>query len=206
MLICPLIPKEAVGSLEFLTQKLAARKSGSKNAGLSKMYIRLAGWQRSMTNANLADEATLLRVAESARMAIHFDSTYKSWHLWSLTNFELIQFYERYGSERVRQFLMPAMQGFFEAISLAGSTLLCFPDVLRVLTLWFRHAALPEVEESLREGFRHVPIDTWIVVIPQLIARMHSPQSVVRRLVHELLVQLAELHPQVTARCHLCRC
>lgn len=186
---------EALGSLEFLANKMAARKSGTKDAGLSKMYIRLATWQRTLTTGAL-DEATLLRVTESCRMAIHFAHTYKAWHLWSLTNFELIQYYERYGSDKVRPFLTPAIQGFFEAIGLASSHTLCFPDVLRVLTLWFRHGSLPEVEESLREGFRRISLDTWIMVIPQLIARMHSPQSVVRRLVHELLVQLAALHPQ----------
>lgn len=33
-------------------------------------------------------------------------------------------------------------------------------------------------------------------MIPQLLARIHSPVTVVRRLVHDLLVQLAEVHPQ----------
>lgn len=187
---------EALASLELLLHRLATRKSGHKDAGLSKMYIRLASWQRSMKAGAAPDEMTLQRVVQSCLMATHFDTTYKASHLWALTNFELIQYYERFGSEKVRPFLLPALQGFFDAILLSASRTLCFPDVLRIMTLWFRHAALSEVEEALREGFRRVPIDTWIVVIPQLIARMHSPQSVVRRLVHELLVQLAAVHPQ----------
>ncbi len=169
--------------------------SAVSDPSLSKMFLRLASWQRTLSPGNL-DEGTLRKVADSCRMAIHFDSTYKSWHLWALTNFETIQYYERYGSDKVRPFLQPAVEGFFQAIGLAESATLCFPDVLRVLTLWFRHAAVPEVEESLREGFRKVSLDTWIVVIPQLLARIHSPVTVVRRLVHDLLVQLAEVHPQ----------
>jgi FKBP12-rapamycin complex-associated protein len=169
--------------------------SSFADPSLSKMFLRLASWQRALLPGNL-DEGTLRKVADSCRMAIHFDSTYKSWHLWSLTNFETIQYYERYGSDKVRPYLQPAIEGFFQAIGFAESATLCFPDVLRVLTLWFRHAAVPEVEESLREGFRRVSLDTWIVVIPQLLARIHSPVTVVRRLVHDLLVQLAEVHPQ----------
>ncbi len=189
--------QEAIAGLEGLLRKISSsRKSGSAtDASLSKMYLRLASWQRALVPGNL-DETALRKVADSCRMAIHYDTTYKSWHLWSLTNFETIQYYERYGCDKVRPYLQPAIQGFFQAIALAQSATLCFPDVLRVLTLWFRHAALPEVEESLREGFRKVPLDTWIVVIPQLLARIHSPVTVVRRLVHDLLVQLAELHPQ----------
>ena len=41
-------------------------------------------------------------------------------------------------------------------------------DILRLLTLWFNHGNAPEVEEALKEGFNHVSIDTWLVVIPQV--------------------------------------
>lgn len=41
-------------------------------------------------------------------------------------------------------------------------------DILRLLTLWFSYGASPEVEAALAEGFGHVSIDTWLVVIPQV--------------------------------------
>ena len=41
-------------------------------------------------------------------------------------------------------------------------------DILRLLTLWFSHGNAPDVEAALQEGFRHVSIDTWLVVIPQV--------------------------------------
>ena len=43
-----------------------------------------------------------------------------------------------------------------------------------LLTLWFNHGAAPEVEAALMEGFGHVSIDTWLAVIPQIVARIHS--------------------------------
>jgi hypothetical protein len=43
-------------------------------------------------------------------------------------------------------------------------------DILRLLTLWFNHGNSPEVEVALNEGFGHVSIDTWLVVIPQVSA------------------------------------
>ena len=39
-------------------------------------------------------------------------------------------------------------------------------------------------------------IDTWLVVIPQIIARIHTPQSPVRDLIHDLLVRIGRQHPQ----------
>ena len=100
-------------------------------------------------------------------------------------------------------------------------------DILRLLTLWFSHGAAPDVEKALEEGFQHVSIDTWLVVIPQassnnqrgclqatpvphmqsagkqavlhvaqVIARIHTTQAVVRRLIHSLLICIGRHHPQ----------
>jgi len=41
-------------------------------------------------------------------------------------------------------------------------------DVLRLLTLWFRHGARPDVEAALVEGLASLSIDTWLDVIPQV--------------------------------------
>lgn len=62
-------------------------------------------------------------------------------------------------------------------------------DILRLLTLWFSYGAAPDVEAALAEGFGHVSIDTWLVVIPQVIARIHTSSVPVRRLIHSLLVR-----------------
>ena len=46
------------------------------------------------------------------------------------------------------------------------------------------------------EGFGHVSIDTWLAVIPQIVARIHSNSSLVRSLIHQLLVRVGRQHPQ----------
>ena len=69
-------------------------------------------------------------------------------------------------------------------------------DILRLLTLWFSHGAAPDVEAALQEGFSHVSIDTWLVVIPQIIARIHTNSGPVRSLIHSLLVRIGRHHPQ----------
>jgi FKBP12-rapamycin complex-associated protein len=41
-----------------------------------------------------------------------------------------------------------------------------------------------------------ISIDTWLAVIPQIIARIHSPSSAIRSLLHELLTRIGRAHPQ----------
>ena len=75
----------------------------------------------------------------------------------------------------------PAISGFFRSIALGGSTPRdmggALQDILRLLTLWFNYGHLPEVEAALVEGFGHVSINTWLAVIPQIVARIHSNSS-----------------------------
>jgi len=46
------------------------------------------------------------------------------------------------------------------------------------------------------EGFEIVTIETWLRVIPQILARIHSPSFAVRRLILRLLSSVGKKHPQ----------
>lgn len=55
----------------------------------------------------------------------------------------------------------------------------------------------PQVRAALSEGFDLVSVDTWLGVIPQIIARIHTANADVRELIHTLLVRIGKHHPQV---------
>ncbi|KAJ8529983.1 hypothetical protein K7X08_036818 [Anisodus acutangulus] len=65
-------------------------------------------------------------------------------------------------------------------------------DILRLLTLWFNHGATSEVQMALQKGFTHVNITTWLVVLPQIIARIHSNNHAVGELIQSLLVRIGQ--------------
>jgi FKBP12-rapamycin complex-associated protein len=62
--------------------------------------------------------------------------------------------------------------------------------------LWFNHGATADVQTALKTGFSHVNINTWLVVLPQIIARIHSNNRAVRELIQSLLIRIGENHPQ----------
>ncbi|CAN7105089.1 unnamed protein product, partial [Brassica rapa subsp. narinosa] len=64
------------------------------------------------------------------------------------------------------------------------------------LTLCFNHGATADVQTALKRGFSHVSIDTWLVVLPPIIARIHSNNRAVRELIQSLLIRIGENHPQ----------
>eukprot|EP00697_Spironema_sp_BW2_P017838 gnl/Spiro4/9656_TR5124_c0_g1_i1.p1 gnl/Spiro4/9656_TR5124_c0_g1~~gnl/Spiro4/9656_TR5124_c0_g1_i1.p1 ORF type:complete len:2413 (+),score=551.86 gnl/Spiro4/9656_TR5124_c0_g1_i1:148-7386(+) len=145
-----------------------------------------------------ADERTrrTRTVLNAFKCATENDNTsYKAWHAWASANFEEVAL--KLDEKRLRPelfgFVTAAIQGFLRSISLRVDNL---QDVLRLLTLWFRYGHNEEIARLLSEGFESICIDTWLNVIPQLIARIHTPQQVVRKMIHDLLLKVGEQHPQ----------
>ncbi|CAK7565397.1 MAG: phosphatidylinositol kinase-related protein kinase tor1 [Sporothrix epigloea] len=94
----------------------------------------------------------------------------------------------------VLEHVVPAVQGFFQSIALSkGSTL---QDTLRLLALWLTHGGHPDVNSAVTDGFALVNVDTWLEVIPQLLARISQPNKRVQQSVHNLLADVGRAHPQ----------
>ena len=92
-----------------------------------------------------------------------------------------------------RRHVVPAVTGFFRSIALGRDHAL--QDILRLLTLWFKYGSQPEVDAAIREGFATMDVGLWLNVVPQIIARLHSPSPPIRHAVHELLRRVARAHP-----------
>ncbi|KAF8978704.1 phosphatidylinositol kinase- protein kinase tor1 [Entomortierella lignicola] len=122
---------------------------------------------------------------------------YKAWHTWALANFDVISFYERKGASEATKclpYVIPSVKGFFRSIALSDGNSL--QDTLRLLTLWFKFGSRADVSAALAKDFPTVNIDTWLQVIPQLIARIHVLSPNVHKLIHQLLDDVGKARPQ----------
>eukprot|EP01113_Clastostelium_recurvatum_P006582 TRINITY_DN1298_c0_g1_i1.p1 TRINITY_DN1298_c0_g1~~TRINITY_DN1298_c0_g1_i1.p1 ORF type:complete len:2380 (+),score=927.36 TRINITY_DN1298_c0_g1_i1:62-7201(+) len=170
---------------------------GTEDTGLqARAYLKLGEWQMAL-RGDILDASSIPAILAAFRATTEADPNwYKAWHAWALINFEVVSHYEIQNAapELIAAHLVPAIHGFFRSIALGPEQSL--QDTLRLLTLWFKHGAQKEVEAALMEGFNTVSIDTWLQVIPQIIARIHSPVNPVRRLIHDLLNNVGKAHPQ----------
>ena len=95
----------------------------------------------------------------------------------------------------VNDYACEAVRGFIRSIEV-GNNHSSVQDCLRLLTVWFNHGQKTAVNNVLSEGLKKIHVDTWLQMIPQLIARIDTPRSSVRSLVHEVISDIGKHHPQ----------
>ena len=105
----------------------------------AKAWRRAASWRRKIHEPSSPEQIDL--VVDSLRHATELDpGAYKAWHAWATVNFEAASRFAATGGER---YVVPAIFGFFRSIALGREKSL--QDLLRLLTLWFKHGADSEV-------------------------------------------------------------
>ncbi|KAI4162793.1 MAG: hypothetical protein LQ342_003510 [Letrouitia transgressa] len=180
----------------------SAVDSNNINRLLAKCYLKQGEWMTVFRQGDWSSDHAHEIIASYAQATAYNKTWYKAWHAWALANFEVVTAITSQAHREtavlphqvIMDHVVPAIQGFFKSIALSSNSSL--QDTLRLLTLWFAHGGDSEVNSTVAEGFAMVSIDTWLEVIPQLIARINQPNARVRNSVHRLLAEVGKAHPQ----------
>ncbi|KAM0276168.1 hypothetical protein ACHAQH_007020 [Verticillium albo-atrum] len=167
---------------------------------LAKCYLRQGEWLIALNKETWQYENVQDILTAYSQAAKYNPRWYKAWHAWALANFEIVQALtsksemNRADQAMIVDHVVPAVQGFFQSIALSSGSSL--QDTLRLLTLWFTHGSSADVNAAVTEGFTNVSVDTWLEVIPQLIARINQQSRRVQQTIHSLLADVGRAHPQ----------
>jgi FKBP12-rapamycin complex-associated protein len=95
-------------------------------------------------------------------------------------------------------YVIEAIKGFVRSIVLGRNQpiAMVLQDTLRLLTLWFTYGTKMQVFQLLSTELEQVSPEHWLMVLPQLIARMHVKSNEIAGLLQKMLVKMARTHPQ----------
>ena len=169
---------------------------------LAKCYLKQGEWDTALKHGDWKADHVRDILNSYAAAKSYNQKSYKAWHAWALANFEVVTAITSQANREtailphsiIQDHVVPAVQGFFQSIDLSSTSSL--QDTLRLLTLWFAHGGDQDVNTAVIEGFSLVSVDTWLEVIPQLIARINQPNARVRQSIHRLLADVGKAHPQ----------
>ena len=169
---------------------------------LAKSYLKQGEWLTYLKQGDWESDHIHEIIQSYANAKSYNPGWYKAWHAWALANFEVVTAITSQANREtailpnavVMDHVVPAVTGFFKSIALSSSSSL--QDTLRLLTLWFAHGNHQEVDQAVDQGVAEVSVDTWLEVIPQLIARINQPNHRIRVAVNRLLAKVGKAHPQ----------
>ncbi|KAH9885310.1 FAT-domain-containing protein [Xylariomycetidae sp. FL2044] len=194
--------RDAQGPDHGIGNPRAHRALQEQTVLLAKCYLRQGEWQVALNKSDWQHHNVQDILSSYSQATQYNPNWYKAWHAWALANFEIVQALTSSADKAVPRpdpavvisHVVPAVQGFFKSIALSSGSSL--QDTLRLLTLWFAHGGNHEVNAAVTQGFGTVSVDTWLEVIPQLIARINQPNARVRQSIHNLLADVGRNHPQ----------
>ncbi len=96
------------------------------------------------------------------------------------------------------QYLVNAVEGFLRTIALGRYHESAFvqQNMLHLISVLCTHGHIPEVHAVLSSGLATSPVDSWLGVLPQLMARINIKHKESRAVLHSLLDRLGRHHPQ----------
>ncbi|KAE9399554.1 phosphatidylinositol 3-kinase [Gymnopus androsaceus JB14] len=169
---------------------------------LARCYFKLGDWQVQLNENWGSDPHLISNILNCYVHATRYDPDwYKAWHTWALANVEVVNYFENQresghivSKTALANHAVQAIEGLFQSISLRNQDAL--QDTLRLLTLWFKFGSHENVSNAMTQGFAKVGIDTWLHVIPQIIARIQTPNPLIRQTIHNVLINIGKHHPQ----------
>lgn len=176
-------------------------------------WIELGEWRLSANSSpgSNMDDRHQLDVLMAFKRAILLENCgYKAWHSWALVNFRIANQINESDStlrsnqmtsssdKAIRSHAVAAVSGFANAIRIGTTkqSASVQQDLLNLLTCLFKFGELHDVARSFGAAVSTVEIDAWLGVLPQLLARIHVKEPVIRSALHPILNRLGEKHPQ----------
>ena len=187
-------------------------ESMNDNTLRASCWLELGEWQieENISPSSFLPEPMQAEVLSAFKRAKQMDGGYKAWHNWGLLNFRIAQHLSEKSNDNVigkmeasipnpqRNHVVVAIRAFVHAISLGTKkwSASVQQDLLNFLTCLFEYGEQSGVAGVINECVESVPIETWLGVLPQLLARIHIKSPAIRSVLHPLLVRLGEKHPQ----------
>lgn len=96
----------------------------------------------------------------------------------------------------VKNLIVPSIRAFYQAIIWADETRkYVLQDLLRLLEILYCYGSRPAVCAAIMDGIRSIPLETYLMCLPQIVARIDAPSPRVRNAIAQILITVGEDHP-----------
>ena len=159
----------------------------------SKIYCYYGMWRAEKMENNL-NEKDVNNILKDLTLSTKYnDNNYKAWHSFALLNYK---FY-KYEKKNKLNYAKNAMEGFVKSICIGGKNISkILQDLLLLLNIWFQVGMEESIDNLMNEKIDTISLDSWILVIPQLLARINVTNPLIRKTLILLLKKIGLKNPR----------
>ncbi|WVR03316.1 hypothetical protein IAU60_000307 [Kwoniella sp. DSM 27419] len=164
---------------------------------VSRNYYRMAEWL-AVLEGNLWVFNRDTEVMKYTSLALKLDTEWYAGAL-ALAERSLAVFehnsYSNANDAAVSDYILPALKGLFIAIRAHENPEFIIKALLKLIPLWFRFGDNQAVLDLVKAQLALTPVEPWLSALPQLIARLGTPDADLRHTLISLLKSITSQYP-----------
>lgn len=168
----------------------------------SKIYSYYGIWNIERNEKNL-NEGIVNSILSDLQLSTKFDSkNYKAWHNYGLLNYKYFDYLlscqlESKNSNNLIYYACNSLRGFTNSVCIGGANISkTLQDLLRLIDVWFLMGDREEIDDLINSAINKIDLDSWLLVIPQLLARVIIIDERIKNSLVKLLKKIGNNHPR----------
>ena len=158
----------------------------------SKIYCYYAMWNIRKIEKNLNEENVKNMINYLELSTKYDEKNYKAWHSYALLNYKYFE-----NNNNKLSYASNAIIGFTKSVCIGGKSLSkTLQDILKLIDIWFQVGDSEDLNKLILESFEQIAIESWLFVIPQLLARVGVKNEIIRNSLVYILKKIGLNHPR----------
>ena len=158
----------------------------------SKIYCYYAMWNIRKIEKNLNEENVKNMINYLELSTKYDEKNYKAWHSYALLNYKYFE-----NNNNKISYASNAIIGFTKSVCIGGKSLSkTLQDILKLIDIWFQVGDSEDLNKLILESFEQIAIESWLFVIPQLLARVGVKNEIIRNSLVYILKKIGLNHPR----------
>jgi FKBP12-rapamycin complex-associated protein len=159
----------------------------------SNIYCYYGMW-RAEKIGNTFNENEVNNILKDLELSTKYNKdNYKAWHTYALLNYKFFE------SEKklYTNYAINAIEGFSKSICIGGNNISkILQDLLLLINIWFQIGNEEYIDKLMNEKIDIISIQCWMLVIPQLLARINISNPLIRKTLILLLKKIGLKNPR----------
>ena len=188
--------EKAVNELKNIIDNILSVQGDNVEDKLKSNIYCYYGMWRAEKIGNKFQESEVINILKDLDLSTKYNpNNYKAWHSYALLNYKFFESQKKINIDT--NYAINAIEGFAKSICIGGNKISkILQDLLLLINIWFQIGNEEYIDKLMNEKIDVISVECWILVIPQLLARINVTNPLIRKTLILLLKKIGLKNPR----------